>query len=94
MGDLDQLERMISSVNYNKDLRVESQHCCILAMGYSLAFAKRALRENDDVILEDEWSFYQLSVKKLGTALNCPAPLRNRGIEGLYLWWWNGKSIF
>jgi len=38
----------------------------VLAIGYSLAYAKSAMDSNEDVVMEDNWQFYDNYAKKLG----------------------------
>ncbi|KAF2363099.1 Proteasome component Ecm29 [Trinorchestia longiramus] len=64
-----EFERAVQSIRNIKELRQDSQQCCILATGHSLAFTQHRLKCNDDVVLEDEWTFFAQTLRQLVTDL-------------------------
>lgn len=85
-----ELERALSSVHHgNKDLRVDSQECFVLAACHALAFARhRALTDGDantdhDIVVEDvdDFRFCDTLAAKLGMC-RVPTP-----------WWRHGRCV-
>ncbi|XP_066988430.1 proteasome adapter and scaffold protein ECM29 [Macrobrachium rosenbergii] len=69
----DEFEKIIYSVVNMKNLRLDSQESCVLAIGHSYSFYINKLKKND-IILED-WPSFETVVKDLVTQLlaeNCP----------------------
>ncbi|KAA0196167.1 hypothetical protein HAZT_HAZT009587 [Hyalella azteca] len=65
IAEQEEFERALQSIKNIKELRQDSQQCCILATGHSLAFAQHRLMNDEDVVLEDEWSFFAQTLRQL-----------------------------